>query len=441
MFWAGYNLLFHTVFLCMLPRFLWRMRRRGGYRRDFSQRLSRYSDDVRARLSEDRNLWLHAVSVGECQVGLAFIRAWREKHPDDRFVVTVNTSTAHAMAREQLHDRDILLYPPVDSPWVIRRALDAIRPRALILVETEVWPNLLHGLARRQVPVVLLNGRMSDRSYGRLRLVRGLTRRIYSMVTLFCTQSREDADRLTDLGAPADRVQVLHSAKYDVSERDPAEEATRRQELLDSGFLHGSEPVLLGSSTWPGEEAILADVVLALRQEIPDLKLILVPRHAERRADVEQTLQEHALTWWRRSEWQTVHGPPPDVLLVDTTGELRHFYATANMVFVGKSLYRLEGQNPLEAAAAGCAVVTGPGMANFRRIMADLEEADAVCRVRDAAELLDQVHTWLRHPEPTRAMGKRAESLVASRRGALERSVALIDALLDSAGRSFQADA
>jgi 3-deoxy-D-manno-octulosonic-acid transferase len=422
-FWFSYNLLFHAVFLLMLPRFLWRMRRRGGYRKGFGQRLFRVSEDLLSHLSESRKPWIHAVSVGESQVALAFMAEWRRQVPVEQFIVTVNTSTAQAMVRPRLDARDLLLYPPVDSPRVVTKAIRRLRPSVLVLVETEIWPNLLRALRRGGVPVALLNGRISDRSFRRLRRLRFLTRRVYPMVDLFCMQSEEDAERARLLGAPPERVRVLHSAKYDVADRDPTAEALRRQRLLDLGYLVEGDPVLLGSSTWPGEEAALLRAFHALRPEFPRLRLVLVPRHAERAAEVEADLREAGLSWWRASALATAHGPAPDVLLVDTTGELVHYTALADIVFVGKSLGRAEGQNPLEAARAGCAVVAGPGMDNFRRVMADLREAKAIAEIMDEAELSDQIHTWLREPDEAKAQGARASALVESRRGSLARSV------------------
>jgi 3-deoxy-D-manno-octulosonic-acid transferase len=424
-FWFTYNLFFHAAYLLMLPHFLLRMRRRGGYRSGFGERLFRLSEDTRTRLSEGRRLWVHAVSVGELQVGLAFMHEWRQRHPDCRFLLTVNTSTARKMARSAISSDDILLYPPVDSPLVLRPMLRLFRPSALVLVETEIWPNLLRRLHRDGVPVLLLNGRLSDRSYSRLRHLRALTRRVYPLVSRFCMQSEADAARMRVLGAPPDAVRVLHSVKYDVARPDPAAEALRRERLLRGGFLRDGDPILLGSSTWPGEEEALISIYKDLRVEFPALRLVLVPRHAERAHEAEDALRKAGISWTRWSSFG-----PGEVLLVDTTGELRHFSGLADWVFVGKSLFRPEGQNPLEAAAAGACVLTGPGMDNFRPVMADLRGEDAVVEVADTAALRKALTEALRDPAAAKARGNRARALVDARRGAVARSADELEKML-----------
>ncbi|MGA0368371.1 MAG: 3-deoxy-D-manno-octulosonic acid transferase [Kiritimatiellia bacterium] len=442
MFWFLYNLLFHLVYLLMLPHFLLRMRRRGGYRKGFGQRLFRLSDAERVRLSaclsrhsetarEGRKLWVHAVSVGELSVGLAFMKTWRETFPDTSFLLTVNTSTAHKLAEEKLDVRDVLLYPPLDSPGVIRKMLRSVDLQGLVLVETEMWPNLLRQLKAKGVPVMLLNGRVSDRSFRRLQKVPFYTRRLYPLVSLYAVQSEEDAERVKTLGAPAERVRVMHSAKYDVAVRNPEEEMRRVRRLRETGFLEDGSRVLLGSSTWPGEEKVLMDFFKDQRERFPDLRLILVPRHFERRGEV---LVEAEVCGLRAVCWSAAVDADlgeADVLLVDTTGELMHFTGLADLVFVGKSLFRREGQNPLEAAYAGKFVVTGTGMDNFRRIMQDLQSASAVRVAQSPEELGRILSAALTDRQEARAQGERAGALVQARKGSLQRSVEAFSALLE----------
>jgi len=428
-FWFSYNLLFHVVYLLMLPHFLLRMRRRGGYRKGFAQRLFRISETDRARLSEGRKTWVHAVSVGELNIGLAFMKAWRERHPEAQFLLTVNTSTAQAIARANLDPRDVLLYPPVDSPPVLSRLFATVDVERLVLVETEIWPNLLRAARRRDIPIVLLNGRVSDRSFARLRRIPWLTRRVYPLVSLFLMQSRRDAGRLASLGAPEERIRVLPSTKFDLAEADASEIASRREALLACGYLAEGSRVLLGSSTWPGEEAALARFWRERREGHPELRLILVPRHAERREEVCAELAGLGLKVCCWSAFAESCGAPFDVLLVDTTGELRHFTGLAEWVFVGKSLFRSEGQNPLEAAALGRAVYTGPGMDNFREVMDDLEGAEALRRVPDEAGLFAALGEALAHPGAAAEMGARAAALVRERQGGLAAAVREVEAL------------
>lgn len=429
MFWFCYNLLFHLLYPLLLPKFFWRMWKRGGYRKGFWERVFRIPEADRARLSEGRNLWVHAVSVGELHVGLAWMDAWRAAHPDVRFLLTVNTSTAHKLAQARMNPRDTLLYPPLDSPWVLRRVFQTVKLSALVLVETEMWPNLLRTARRNHVPVVLLNGRISDRSFRRLSRVPAYTRRLYPMVDLFLMQSEADAGRARSLGAPEAATRVLPSTKYDVAVRDPEEEEKRRDALRTMGFLDHNAKLLLGSSTWPGEEGALARVYKSLRKETPDLRLLVVPRHFERADEAGAEIGAEGLGWSRWSAVRDGEGTPREVLVVDTTGELRHFTGIADIVFVGKSLFRAEGQSPIEAAAAGRALVTGPGMANFHQVMEDLRGASAVAEVGNEAELAERIRLDLLNPGEARARGQKAAELVASKRGALKAAVAYIHPL------------
>lgn len=424
MFWFLYNLAFHAVYILMLPHFLLRMRRRGGYRKDFFQRLFRLSEVDLQRVSGGRKLWIHAVSVGEVSVGLAFMKTWRERHPEVEFLLTVNTSTGRAIAKEKLGEKDVLLYPPLDSPWVIRELLKSVDVEALVLVETEMWPNLLRQLSRKGIPVMLLNGRVSDRSYRRLRKVPLYTQRLYPLVSLYAMQSREDAERVIGLGAPEDRVKVMHSSKYDVVVRNAEEEASRRCRLIQNGFMTEDSIVLLGSSTWPGEEKVLMQAYRQLREEFSTLRLILVPRHFERKKEVLEDstpLGLKALCWSEYPKERAVM--EADLLIVDTTGELVHFTGIADRIFVGKSLFRSEGQNPIEAANAGKFLVTGPGMDNFRQVIHDLRDADAVKTAADAESLYQVLRESLLNPAAANEQGERAERLVSERKGSLERSV------------------
>ena len=428
MIWFFYNLLFPVVYLLMLPGFLLRMARRGGYLANYGHRFGRYSAHERRVLAGPPRIWVHSVSVGEVQVGLKLVARLREQMPDALFVLTVTTSTADRIARQQAHPDDLVLYFPVDFPWVVRRVLGIIRPRAFIMVETELWPNLLRQLSRRGVPIALINGRISDRSFPRYRKIRCLTRRLLPRIDLFCMQSEDDRARMIELGAPSERVHVLASAKYETADRDPAREARAAEVLEQVGFA--GKPVLMGGSTWPGEDAVLARVFTALRATRPELRLLIAPRHAEKSPDIVKTLEAANLPHALRSKLDHEPPPPDPVLVLDTTGELMAFYACATVVFVGKSLCEKGGQNPIEPALCGKPVITGPDMSNFTRIMRDFASADAAVQVADEAELLREAAALLDDPARAAAMGARAESLVRANAGALTRTARMIAELL-----------
>lgn len=426
MLWFAYNVLFTVGYLLMLPRFLCRMWRRGGYRKDFMQRLGCYTPDVRERLSQGGRLWVHAVSVGELFVALRFMDELRSKRPGTAFVLTTTTSTGHRLAEERLSASDVLLYFPTDFPRVVERVLDTVRPRGLVLTECELWPNLIRKAHARGIPVVLINGRISASSYRGYRKGRVFIRRVLAFVDLMLVQSRLDAQRLTDLGADASRVEIVGSAKYDLPDLDAARSQAVRAMLERCGMAGGGTRVMMGGSTWSGEESALLGIYRELRREMPELRLLLVPRHAERAHEVAEEIRAAGLSCALRSDVPDEQPPAAfaDVLLVDTTGELRYLYAHADVVFVGKSLANRGGQNMIEPAALSRAVIVGPHTANFPVVVREMLEADALVQVASVQELAETFGSLLRDEERRHEQGKRAGALVRSKRGVVARSVA-----------------
>ena len=420
MIWWLYNLGFAFGFSLMLPRFLWRMARRGGYARNFLQRFGRYSPETRAQLAEGGRVWIHAVSVGEVGVALRLILELRAAQPALRFVLSTTTSTGHAVARKQLDPAIPLIYFPLDVPPVSRRVVRLIRPRALLLIENEMWPNLIRTARKHNVPVAMINARISAHSFRGYRLLRFLTRQLLPQFSAFYAQGQPDADRLIALGAPADRLRVMGSAKYDLAPAGAGGEEKARTALTEAGFA-AARPLLLGGSTWPGEETVLLDTLVALRPLVPDLALVLVPRHAERRAEVLREIEARHLKVVCRSEMKKQERP--DVLLVDTTGELRNFYAVASVIFVGKSLTQHGGQNIIEPAACAKPVLVGPNMENFESIVPDFLAARALVQVSDAAGLRAAAARLLQDPAEAQAMGARAAAVVSGKSGALHATV------------------
>ena len=436
MLWFLYNVLFVIGFTLMLPHFLYRMWRRGGYRRGFAQRLGVYDPELRKRLLAQRRVWVHAVSVGEVFVAQRFMKEFRARHPGTSFVLTTTTSTGHAVAERTLPAEDLLLYFPVDVPIVMRRVFATLRPTALVLTECELWPNLIRQAHARGIPIFLINGRISARSYRGYHAARLFFRRIVNLLEVLCAQSAEDARRLVGLGAAPERVMVAGTAKYDVAQADPRD-AERAAALLRSLGVPPDAALVVGGSTWPGEETALLDLLKEWQATVPGLTLVLAPRHAERCGEVAAEIRAHGFQMVRRSELERpgfAAAVRPEVVLVDTTGELRIFYACATAIFVGKSLTRHGGQNIIEAAVYGKPVVVGPNMENFLGVMDDFLRAQAIMQVRDAAELAAAFRSLLQDEALRAGYGERARRLVAEQRGALRRSVDAMDRA--AAGRS-----
>lgn len=465
MIWFLYNLLFPIGFLLLLPKFLSRMVRRGGYKKHFEQRLGIYGHGTVARFVEAHRIWIHAVSVGEIHIALRFINAYREENPEACFVLSTNTSTAHAIGQEKLDRRDVLIYFPVDLPLVMKRVFDAINPLKLILVECEFWPNLVRQAWLRDIPVSLINGRISDSSFRGYMKFRALTRRLLEMIDPICVQSRQDVERMIAMGARPETVHRLGTAKYDLSPPEVAPAATART-ILDKVLVPQDAQILLGGSTWPGEEAVLCQLYKNLKVNHPNLFLVLVPRHAERRDEVVKTLEAQDLSFVLRSHLDSplrsgsaggvapsgypepmgrasfservdgeVEAPSqegclkggvgslPDVLLVDTTGELMSFYAVSDVVFIGKSLCEHGGQNPIEPALFGKAIVVGPNMENFPSVMDDFRMKGALSQAQDAQALEETIEKLLADPVFREQLGAAAQAVVESRRGVIDKMV------------------
>ncbi len=441
--WFVYNCVFTLVYLLMLPYFLRRMWRRGGYRRGFLQRFGRYDAATRAQLDAlppAQRVWVHAVSVGEIRAALDFMETLRRLRPELRFILTTTTSTGHALARSHLDARDLLLYYPADFPAIVRLAVNQLQPRILVLVDGEFWPNLLRTLHARRIPTALINGRVSERSFRGYRRIRRWVAPVLAGLDFCGMQSRKDAERLTALGADPARVHVLGSAKYDVAlaARRAHDGADALRKLQATGFP-GDLRFLVGGSTWPGEETILLETFQRLHAQDPAARLILAPRHMERAAAVLEDIQHAGLQAERWSHWRNLPeaaaapaaaGSGGKVLLVDTTGDLPDFYALAEVIFVGKSLCHHGGQNVVEPAAFGKTVITGPHMENFAGVMEDLLAADAVIQVRDRRELEAELLRLWSNPQLRRQYGERARQLVESKSGAAAASAARVCELL-----------
>ncbi len=424
--WVLYNILFSVGFLIALPRHLVRMWRRGGYGYHFFERFGRYDPVTRAALAEGGRVWIHAVSVGELFVALGFMETFRRHDPKVRFLVSVTTSTAHRIARKRLSGSpDVLVYFPLDLPPIQRRILRLARPAALLLVESEIWPNLIRLAKKEGVRVGLINGRISASSARGYRALSWFSRPVFRLLDCACMQSEGDRERILRLGAGPERVHVCGSMKYDSAETDDTAESEMRAMLRSAGFPD-DVCLLLGGSTWPGEEAALLAIYTRLKPDFPRLALGLAPRHIERMPEVKTELEKHVLTTVFRSSLpdQAKTGQKaPDVFVLDTTGELRRFYAGADLVFIGKSLTQAGGQNPIEPAAWGKAVLCGPNMQNFPVIMSDFLETNALLQVADAHELEAAIRRLLADPEECMAWGRRAGELVRRKKGAGERTL------------------
>jgi len=429
--WAVYNLLFAAVYPFLLPGFLARMLRRGGYAARMGDRFALYPDEVRAALARPGSpfVWIHAVSVGEVQVAGQLMREWRAAEPDVRFCFSTTSSTGWKMAEREVGQNDVLIYNPLDFPNFVKSALKTVRPRAIVLTESEIWPNFILRAKRIGIPLFLINARVSDRSAPRYRLGRFFFADVLGAFSRIFAQSDLDKGRLVAAGAPDAIVDVTGSFKFDVARRNEAKERELERWIFGEAGRAAAEPckVLLGGSTWPGEDEVMLSAYRKLLDSKPSFKPILViaPRHFEKADAVEANIAAAGFSCVRRSrgDARSAHA----VYLADTTGELMGLYGIADAVFVGKSLCEHGSQNMIEPCLCGKPTFVGPNTENFRPVMSDLLASDAIVQVADAAELEAKMCASL---SDDGGLGARAKAAVESRRGVVARCVAAIKGAL-----------
>ncbi len=381
--------------------------------------------------------WVHAVSVGEAIAAAPLVEGLRRLHPELPLVMTTVTSTGAQIVRDRFAGLATHRFFPLDFPSVTRRAVAKINPAFLICMETELWPNTLRTLASRGVPVMIANGRISDRSYRRYRLVRRFMASVLADVRVFAMQSDEDARRIIALGAQPERVVVTGNIKLDAAVADPVGSFDLWRRLL--GLAPGQR-VWVAGSTHPGEEGLVLDAHRAALAECPELVLVIAPRHPERTREVLALVDRRGYASVRRSELPaavtTADAPVPPVVILDTVGELAMLYAVADVVFVGGSLVPMGGHNVLEAALRRKPVLIGPHSENFRESVGLLESAGAALVVRDASELSRELRRLLADQDLRLKLGDAGYEAVASRHGAVRETLDLVERYLYPGARA-----
>jgi 3-deoxy-D-manno-octulosonic-acid transferase len=420
-----YNLFFPFVFLALLPSVLARMIRRGGFRAKFGQRLGRFDPTDRGVFEGRAWIWIHSISVGETFIALKLARSLHDRDPQLGIVLSTTTTTGLSEVEKSAAEWLVPIYNPIDSRGIVKRTLDLIQPKQLVLIEGEVWPNLVSECRRRAIPVSLVNARLSPRSEGRFRKFSRWTAPIFRLLDRVCVPEPEDVDRWRALGVNPERIACTGSIKFD----NPAVTSSREKEfreLITPLGVREDTPIIVAGSTWAPEEKILAQMLQKLRKVSPGCFLIVVPRHVERSTELHHDLTALGLTVVRRSQISRT-SPRADVLLVDTTGELRDWYTLATVVFVGKSLpgvAEVGGQNPAEPAALGKPVLFGPHMENFSSLITQLlASPTSVIQVPNDEILLLALQQLLTDPSSREELGLRAQSVLKNHAGATQRTV------------------
>ncbi len=414
-----YNLLLPVFLVISIPGYLIKMKKRGGFGTGLSERFGIYRKP--AAEEPKGGLYVHAVSVGEVFIALKFIREWSKTHSEP-VILSTSTATGHQVARDAALPNVRPLYSPLDVPGLSGRCLKRFEPKAVVLIEAELWPNFAEACHRRRIPMVMLNARLSPRSEGRYAKVRGITRLLFERLTALGAQNENDKARFARIGVNPDIITAPGSIKFDVLGDSPQNLREDFRAILDQ--LRGERKVVLAASTHAGEEALIAS---AIRQA--GACPLIVPRHAERRAQVVADLEQAGFTPLLRTTGKLPAGLPANACYVaDTTGELRDWTALADAVVIGKSFLAKGGQNPVEAIAARKPVITGPDMTNFADLVALLRENDAIVCC-EAGELAGEIARALDGSEATAARAERAYQALHVHSGATRRSVELVETL------------
>lgn len=425
-----YNILFLLGFVLASPYYFWRLWRRGNWREGFGERFADYDTKLKQALTNRHSLWLHAVSVGEVGLCTQLIKALEPRLPNAKIVVSTTTTTGMGELKKRLPTHVSKIYYPIDRRSYVSRAQNLIKPEAIVLVEAEIWPNFIWRAQNQRIPLFLVNARVSERSYRGYKRFGFLFRPLFAAFTGVGAQTEADAARLREIGCRPEAVRVIGSMKFDASQAADQRPLNVSALLWQAGAKVGA-PVLVCGSTHDSEEALLGEIFLRLQKQIPDLFLVLVPRHFERTREVERDLQSRGIKYVLRSELSTdlnTKAAPPDshCLVVNTTGELKFFYEHATVVFVGKSLTANGGQNPIEPCALGKATVFGPNMQNFTDVVGLFLEKQGVVQVKDAAELEKTFAQLLTDSARREQLGRNGLAVVRANLGAIERTVAMI---------------
>ncbi len=418
-----YNLLSYVALIPYAGLFVFRSIVNRAYRQNLAQRFGFAYPTI------DASIWVHAVSVGEVQAALPLIRTLKERYPRKRLLVTTVTPTGAMRVKAAFGDSVEHSYIPFELPFAIKRFFSAVNPKAALIMETEIWPNLYRACDDREIPLILVSARISPRSVPGYKRLLPLIRETLSYGIIIAAQSQSDAERFLALGANPERTSVMGNIKFDVDLPEGTREAglRLRQESI------GDRPVWIAASTHRGEEQLVLDAHEALLEQHPDLLLILVPRHPERFADVRHMIEKRGLVVVSRSDGQSCDAST-QVFLGDTMGEMPIFFAASDVSFIAGSLVPIGGHNLLEPAAQGLPIITGPHNFNAQEV-ADLFVSSGACRlVRDRHELAATVGELLVSPDLRDTLGKNARSLLEQNRGALARLLVLLEPLLEPAG-------
>ena len=420
-----YRILFPIVFLFFLPGLIWKLIHRPGWKKTYAERFARFARERKKELTEFHGcVWLHAVSVGETNLALTVLKEWVAREPDRKFVLSTTTTTAQEIARTRAPGKTAVIFCPIDFAPFVSKVLNLLKPCALVIFETELWPNMVLMARKRGIRTALVNTRISDRSFRGYRRFRCFFAPLIRAFDAIGAQTETDRERLIAVAPDAaDRIQVTGNIKFDQMPPD--------KPGFDFSTVFGKDhgKIVTAASTHSPEDGLIVKAFAEVRKKFPETKLVIVPRHAERGGEIEKILIGSGLNWLRRSTGKGT-GETPDILLADTTGELPGFLKSSDLVIMGKTLAgNDEGQNIIEPALLGKPVLCGPKLKNFRQAIDALRKNHAVRIVEPDSRLAAELKELLADPAAAAELGAAAARTMQSNRGALHKTMEIIGKL------------
>lgn len=413
-----YNILLTCSLLLSSPYFLLRSLVQKRFRKSLPQRMGFFQSS-----SFKRPVWVHAASVGEVRCSIPLLRKIKKEFAHSKIILTTMTSTGNETAKTYLPEADQVLFIPIDHPLVIRRAIEKIQPSLLLIAETELWPNLLRACEKKGIPIVLFNGRISQKSFRRYLFFKFFFKKCLKTISRFLMQTEEDRTRIVEMGGEPQKAKAVGNLKFD--QTFPSFTSEAMSEMAKSLGLRGNENILIAGSTHSGEEEILVSLYKELKKIDPHLILILAPRHLERMEEVEKILKKESLPWQRKTSFLLRGGGPdqeqPRIILLDTMGELIGLYSLGTLVFVGGSLVPVGGHNPLEPLLFRKCVLFGPHMFNFLEISNRLIETGGAIQVSGKEDLFSQTKRLLFDRDARKEIGEKGYRFLQKHQGATER--------------------
>lgn len=433
MYWF-YNICLVAYWILQIPLLIYRLVFEEGFYDRLKQSAGIMPTPTLLQIADHNAIWVHAASVGEVVAASPIVRELKKKYPDEMVVVSVVTATGHRMAQRIIPEADGHIFFPFDLPVITERIVNIVNPKAIILIETELWPNFLRLAWRKKIPVMMMNGRISGRSMRRYSLIKRFTTRMLFQIRKFCMQSKIDRERIISMGAIPKRVVITGNTKYDQTYAEVSEE--ERAKLRKEFRFEGKGPIIVAGSTHGGEEEIVVRTFGKILEKYPDARLLLAVREITRAASVRFMIKHQGYTVLRRSKMGTEEddGKSAQIVILDTIGELGRLYSLADVVFVGGSFVKVGGHNILEPAAHGKPVLVGPYMFNFQEIFELLSERGVCIMTPDENSFEKTLMDLLGNPDKMKKMGEAALEVVHENQGATERNIASFEELVKEYG-------